>query len=120
MSVRMRIVAAAAALAALALSATTASACGTWGGWGGCGGWSGWGSGCGGCGYQSYYAPVTVYAPVQPTYWVNQGPVYEVPPPTVVGPVPEYIYPRGYGCGGCGYGGGGYFYGRGWYRRHAW
>jgi hypothetical protein len=109
MSVRTRIVAAAAALAALALSASTASACY---GYGGCGG-------CGGCGYQTYapvtvYRPVTVYAPVQPTYWVDQGPVYSVPPPTVVGPVPEYIYPsRGYGCGGCGYRGG-------WYRRHVW
>ena len=112
MSVRTRIVAAAAAVAALALSATTASACY---GYGGCGG-------CGGCGYQTYepvtvYRPVTAYAPVQPTYWVDQGPVYDVPPPVALGPVPEYVSPpRCYsGCGG-----GGWYHGAGYHRWGAW
>ena len=85
MSVLMRIVASAAALAALVFSVGTASAC--------CGG-----CGCGGYGYGytayervTFLRPVTVYAPVQPTYWVDQGPTYTVPAPTVTGPVPEEI-----------------------------
>jgi hypothetical protein len=112
---RMRIVAGAAALAALVLSVSTASAC----------------CGCGGCGYQQpiYYAPmtvyrpVTVYAPVQPTYAVNQGPVYQVPAATAPEPVPEYVEPSvGYGYGGYGgyrgYGGYGYGHRYGYGYRH--
>src|SRR5262249_10938682 len=104
MSVRMRIVAGAAALAALVLSVSTASAC------------------CGGCrcghGFATSYAPapvyrpVTVYAPVQPTYAVDQGPVYQVPAAVAPEPVPEYVGPSyGYGYSGLGYRGLGY---RGW------
>jgi len=102
MSLSMRIVAGAAALAALVLSATAASAC--------CGG-----CGCGGYGYSTYYAPVTVYrpvtvyAPVQPTYAVDQGPVYDVPAAVAPEPVPEYVGPvrrYGYGYRGWGYRGG--------------
>jgi hypothetical protein len=108
MSVGMRILAGAAGLAALVLSVTTASAC----------------CGCGGCGfgYQTYYAPVTVYrpvtvyAPVQPTYAVNEGPVYQVPAAVAPEPVPEYVgHPHFYGHGyrhwgyrGLGYRGWGY------------
>jgi hypothetical protein len=102
---RMRIVAGAAALAALVLSVSTASAC----------------CGCGGCGYQpTYYAPVTVYrpvtvyAPVQPTYAVDQGPVYQAPAPVAPEPVPEYVYPRrGYGYGMR------HYHRGGWYHRAA-
>jgi len=92
MSVLMRIVAGAAALAALVLSASTASAC--------C-----FSCGCGGgygYGYPTAYQavtflrPVAVYAPVQPTYWADQGPAYDVPAPVVTGPVQEEI---GYGYG---------------------
>ena len=114
---RMRIVAGAAALAALVLSVSAASAC----------------CGCGGCGYgyqATYYAPVTVsrpvtvYAPVQPTYAVDEGPVYAVPAPTAPEPVPEYVYPRrgyGYGYGrGYGYGYGyGHRFGGHWFHRAA-
>jgi hypothetical protein len=98
MSVGMRIVAGAAGLAALVLSVTSASAC--------CGG-----CGCG-YGYTSYYAPVTVYravtvfAPVQPTYAVDQGPVYGVPAAVADEPVPEYVgagVGYGYGHRGLGY-----------------
>jgi len=105
MSVGIRIVAGAAALAALVLSATAASAC--------CGG-----CGCG-AGYATYYQPVTVYrpvyAPVQPTYAVDQGPVYNVPAAVATEPVPEYVGPvRRYGYG---YGGWRHRYGwRGGYR----
>jgi hypothetical protein len=57
------------------------------------------------------YRPVTVYAPVQPTYAVDQGPVYDVPAPVATEPVPEYVGPpRRYGYHG--------WYGRrGWYHR---
>jgi hypothetical protein len=110
MSVRMRIVAGAAALAALVLSASAASAC------------------CGGCGcgygyatyYQpvTFYRPVTVYAPVQPTYAVDQGPVYEEPAAVAPEPVPEYVGPsRRYGYGYRHYHHHSHGYGirRGWY-----
>ena len=109
MSLSMRIVTGAGALAALVLSVTTASAC--------CGS-----CGCG-TGYATYYQPVTVYrpvtvyAPVQPTYAVNQGPVYDVPPAVATEPVPDYVGPvrrygyRGWGYRGYGYRGLGY---RGW------
>jgi hypothetical protein len=61
---------------------------------------------------------VTVYAPVQPTYAVDQGPVYEEPAAVATEPVPEYVGPprrygygyrnRGYGYRGLGYRGVGY------------
>jgi hypothetical protein len=103
MSISMRIFAGAAALAALVLSATAASAC--------CGG-----CGCGyGYGYATYYQPMTVYAPVQPTYAVDQGPVYEEPAAVATEPVSEE-----YGYGG-GYRGGWHHRHRhGWGHRHGW
>jgi len=108
MSVAMRIVAGVAGLAALVLSVSTASAC--------CGG-----CGCGGYGYATYYQavtflrPVTVYAPVQPTYAVDQGPLYQVPAPVAPEPVPEYVGPpRHYGHG---YGHRRWYGGRGFYHR---
>src|ERR1043166_5013112 len=111
MSVVMRIVAGAAALAALVLSATTASAC-----CGGCGcgcGYSysySYASSCG-YGYGYGYGGYSVYAPVQPTYAVDQGPVYNVPAAVATEPVPEYVGPvrrYGYGHRGLGYRGLGY------------
>jgi hypothetical protein len=88
-----------AALAALAISISAASAC--------CGG-CGWGCGCG-CGYRVFVPPPPPpppptcgvcgyygYAPAQPTYRVNQGPVFAVPAPSVAEPVPDYVYPGRY------------------------
>lgn len=95
MSLSMRIAVGAAALAALVLSVTTASAC--------CGG-----CGCGGYGSVGYYQAVTVYAPVQPTYWADQGPVATLPAPVVTGPVADYVGPAHWG------------YRHGWAHRHGW
>jgi hypothetical protein len=96
MSLSMRIVAGVAALAALVLSVTAASAC--CGGCG-CGCGYGYGSSCG-YGYGYGYGGYSVYAPVQATYAVDQGPVYDVPAAVAPEPVPEYVGPvRRYGYG---------------------
>ena len=108
MSALRTLAGAAAAAVALTMSASAASAC-----WGGCGYQTyvpppvyrpACGC-CGGCGGYQTYAPTFSYMPyVQPAYHVDQGPSYDVPPPTAAEPVPEeYGYPRRPWVGGYGY-----------------